>query len=229
MFYRTNAQSRSFEEAARARRIPYRLIGSVRFYDRKEVKDVLAYLKLLVNPDEDTAFLRVVNLPRREIRHEPENTTCGCGTPMQRIGEDVSEKLDIIPAKFFVHRHIYGKWVCRCCQTLKQAPAVPELIDGGIDAGGALAASLRNASPAVLKQITALNAQVEKQANLTGVNLAGQVFNGRIATAQRAAAQPVVLRLDTDGSAWSRLMVAELRKAVRAAGGNVQLVLGARA
>lgn len=104
-----------------------------------------------------------------------------------------------------------------------------QLIDGGIDAGGALAASLRNASPAVLKQITALNAQVEKQANLTGVNLAGQVFNGRIATAQRAAAQPIVLRLDTDGSAWSKLMVAELRKAVRAAGGNVQLVLGARA
>jgi hypothetical protein len=53
------------------------------------------------------------HLERIEHRHEPEDTTCPnaeCGRPMQRIGEDVSEKLDIIPAKFFVHRHIYGKW-----------------------------------------------------------------------------------------------------------------------
>ena len=45
---------------------------------------------------------------------------------MQRVGEDVSEKLDIIPARFFVHRHIYGKWACRCCQTLTQEPAEPD-------------------------------------------------------------------------------------------------------
>ncbi len=53
------------------------------------------------------------HLERVEHRHEPEDTACPtaqCGQPMQRIGEDVSEKLDIIPAKFFVHRHIYGKW-----------------------------------------------------------------------------------------------------------------------
>lgn len=70
------------------------------------------------------------HLERVEHRHEPEDTTCpnaGCGRPMQRIGEDVSEKLDIIPAKFFVHRHIYGKWACKCCQQLHQGerPAVP--------------------------------------------------------------------------------------------------------
>lgn len=55
------------------------------------------------------------HLRRVEHRHEPDTTTCvtpGCGQPMQRIGEDVSEKLDIVPAEFFVHRHIYGKWVC---------------------------------------------------------------------------------------------------------------------
>ena len=44
-----------------------------------------------------------------------------------------------MPAEFFVHRHIYGKWARRCCQTLKQAPAVPEVIDGGIAASGLLA------------------------------------------------------------------------------------------
>ena len=58
------------------------------------------------------------HLKRVEHRHEPEDTHCptpGCGRPMTRVGEDVSEKLDIVPAQFFVHRHIYGKWACRCC------------------------------------------------------------------------------------------------------------------
>jgi transposase len=85
------------------------------------------------------------HLRRVEHRHEPESTDCaepGCGRPMTRIGEDVSERLDIVPAEFFVHRHIYGKWACRCCQTLKQAPAVPELIDGGIAASGLVAHTL---------------------------------------------------------------------------------------
>ena len=84
------------------------------------------------------------HLRRVEHRHEPEDTTCpseGCGQPMTRIGEDVSEKLDIVPAEFFVHRHIYGKWTCRCCQRqgierLVQEPADPQIIDGGIAASG---------------------------------------------------------------------------------------------
>ena len=61
------------------------------------------------------------HLRRVEHHHEPEGTDCpepGCGRPMMRIGEDVSERLDIVPAEFFVHRHIYGKWACRCCQVL---------------------------------------------------------------------------------------------------------------
>jgi transposase len=61
---------------------------------------------------------------------------------MQRIGEDVSEKLDIIPAKFFVHRHVYGKWACRCCQVLRQEPAEPDVVDGGIPASGLVAHTL---------------------------------------------------------------------------------------
>ena len=85
------------------------------------------------------------HLRRVEHRHEPESTDCaepGCGRPMMRIGEDVSERLDIVPAEFFVHRHVYGKWACRCCQTLKQAPAVAEVIDGGIAASGLVAHTL---------------------------------------------------------------------------------------
>jgi len=85
------------------------------------------------------------HLERVEHRHEPEDTTCpntDCGRPMQRIGEDVSEKLDIVPAKFFVHRHIYGKWACRCCQQLRQEPAEPDVVDGGIPAAGLVAHTL---------------------------------------------------------------------------------------
>jgi transposase len=61
---------------------------------------------------------------------------------MQRIGEDVSERLDIVPAEFFVHRHIYGKWVCKCCQTLVQEPADPQIIDKGQPTAGLVAHTL---------------------------------------------------------------------------------------
>ena len=85
------------------------------------------------------------HLRRVEHRHEPEYTDCqepGCGRPMTRIGEEVSERLDIVPAEFFVHRHIYGKWACRCCQVLRQAPSVAQVIEGGIAASGFVAHTL---------------------------------------------------------------------------------------
>ncbi|MCR4418329.1 MAG: UvrD-helicase domain-containing protein [Ignavibacteria bacterium] len=67
ILYRTNAQSRYFEETLIKSSIPYVIVGGVEFYKRKEVKDVLAYLKLLVNPKDDESFLRVVNFPARGI------------------------------------------------------------------------------------------------------------------------------------------------------------------
>jgi transposase len=79
------------------------------------------------------------NLPRREIHHEPESTTCGCGQAMKRIGEDVAEKLDYVPGVFTVERHVRGKWVCACCEKLVQAPVAPHIIDKGIPTTGLLA------------------------------------------------------------------------------------------
>ena len=79
------------------------------------------------------------NLPRREIRHEPEDTTCGCGQAMQRIGEDVAEKLDYQPGVFTVERHVRGKWVCSCCEKLVQAAVAPHVIDKGLATCGLLA------------------------------------------------------------------------------------------
>jgi len=82
------------------------------------------------------------HLRRVEHRHEPQDTTCDCGEPMVRIGEDVSERLDIVPAEFFVHRHIRGKWACKCCQTLVQEPVDPQIIDKGMPTAGLLAHTL---------------------------------------------------------------------------------------
>ena len=67
ILYRSNFQSRPFEQAFREKQIPYQISGGDSFFDKVEIKDMLAYLKLLVNPDDDTAFLRCVNTPRREI------------------------------------------------------------------------------------------------------------------------------------------------------------------
>lgn len=78
-------------------------------------------------------------LPRTTIRHEPENTRCSCGCQRQRIGEDVSEKLDYTPGTFTVERHVRGKWVCKQCETLIQAPVPAQIIDKGLPTSGLLA------------------------------------------------------------------------------------------
>ncbi|HRO66602.1 MAG TPA: UvrD-helicase domain-containing protein, partial [Pseudobdellovibrionaceae bacterium] len=67
VFYRTNAQSRVIEEAFRTNGIPYKIVGGVRFYERMEIKDVLSFMKLAVNPADDMAFKRIINVPARGI------------------------------------------------------------------------------------------------------------------------------------------------------------------
>ena len=67
VLYRTNAQSRSLEEALRRRGFAYRLVGAVRFYDRREIRDLMAYLKLIANPNDDEAFRRAIAAPKRGI------------------------------------------------------------------------------------------------------------------------------------------------------------------
>src|SRR5471030_1158568 len=79
-------------------------------------------------------------LPRIEHRHEPASCQCGqCGADLVKIGEDVSEQLDVEPARFFVHRHIRPQYACRSCETVTAAPIPAAIIGGGMAAVGLLA------------------------------------------------------------------------------------------
>lgn len=80
------------------------------------------------------------HLPRIDHYHAPDSCTCGqCGSDLVKIGEDISEQLDVEPAKFFVHRHIRPQYACRPCETVTAAPIPPAVIDGGMAAVGLLA------------------------------------------------------------------------------------------
>lgn len=117
--------------------------------DQADLEAQLAALKAASKESGDTTDSNTRRQPKRQAlpehlrrvdhHHEPESTTCGCGEAMVRIGEDVSERLDIIPAQFFVHRHIRGKWACKCCQVLVQEPAEPQVIDKGMPTAGLVA------------------------------------------------------------------------------------------
>ncbi len=78
ILYRTNAQSRTLEEALRKRSIPYKIYGGLSFYQRKEVKDVLAYLRLLINENDEEAFKRIINYPKRGIGDTTQNKILAC-------------------------------------------------------------------------------------------------------------------------------------------------------
>ena len=78
-------------------------------------------------------------LERIEHHYEIEPAVCSLGHPLKRIGQEISEQLDCIPAQFFVHRHIRGKYTCACCQTVLAASMPAQIIDKGIPAAGLLA------------------------------------------------------------------------------------------
>ena len=79
------------------------------------------------------------NLPRVDRHYDIGATHCACGQAFKRIGEEVSEQLDCVPAQFFVLRHIRGKYACACCQTIQATPMPAQMIDKGLPASGLLA------------------------------------------------------------------------------------------
>ncbi len=67
VLYRTNAQSRGIEEALMSNSLPYKIVGGLRFYERKEIKDIVAYLKLIYNVNDNQSLRRIINVPKRGI------------------------------------------------------------------------------------------------------------------------------------------------------------------
>ena len=94
ILYRSNFQSRNYEKALRDHSIPYQVTGGTAFFERREVKDIMAYLRLLSNPDDDQALLRIINTPRREIgsatiqslANYARSRRCNLGQAMQELG-----------------------------------------------------------------------------------------------------------------------------------------------
>jgi DNA helicase-2/ATP-dependent DNA helicase PcrA len=80
ILYRTNAQSRGFEKALMARRIPYHLVGGLRFWDRREVKDAVAYLRFLANPSDAVSFDRIANVPKRRLSEKTAQAAIGAAS-----------------------------------------------------------------------------------------------------------------------------------------------------
>ena len=74
ILYRTNAQSRALEEGLIREGIPYKIVGGVKFYDRKEIKDIMAYLRLILNQKDDVSFERIINVPRRKLGQKSTDT-----------------------------------------------------------------------------------------------------------------------------------------------------------
>lgn len=100
VLYRTNAQSRIFEESMRREGIPYRIYGGVSFYSRKEIKDIIAYFRLVSNPDDDEALRRIINYPARGIGEATKIKIQECSTRYQTsmwsvIGDPHSYGLDV--------------------------------------------------------------------------------------------------------------------------------------
>ena len=122
------------------------IVADTRLEDQAQIEERQRLAALLAAPSApQPAPRRAVrsalpaDLPRIDHHHELQQAHCTCGQPLKRVGEDVSEQLDCVPAQFFVLRHIRGKYACACCQTIQAAALPAQIIDKGIPAPGLLA------------------------------------------------------------------------------------------
>jgi ATP-dependent DNA helicase Rep len=98
ILYRSNFQSRNYEKALRDHSIPYQVTGGKAFFDRREIKDIMAYLRLLTNPDDDQALLRIINVPRREIGAASVRALAGYATARKRSLDIAMRELGMLEA-----------------------------------------------------------------------------------------------------------------------------------
>ena len=132
VFYRTNAQSRALEEAMVRAEVPYRVVGGTKFYDRREVKDVMAYLRVLVNPDDEVSWRRIVNVPKRGVGETSVAKLAGwSGRQGVSFGEAVAHAEEAgLPAK--ASAALRG--LSSLLDDLRRQMAVPDLVDANGEA-----------------------------------------------------------------------------------------------
>ena len=129
ILYRGNHQSRLFEQELQSHSIPYRVTGGPSFFDRSEVKDIMAYLRLVANPDDDVAYLRVVNVPRREIG----------ATSVRKLGQYAGSRGQsllvasleaglhgVLPDRAVQRLQRFGRWIIDCEDSLSRGEAPHE-------------------------------------------------------------------------------------------------------
>ena len=136
VFYRTNAQSRVLEEALRRGGVPYVLVGSVRFYERREIKDALAYLRLTLNPGDDIAFRRAVGAPARGIGRA---TMVRLGQVAAREGHSLLEQCALLPPDLTGKPRRGLEEFARLCARLREgrsALTIPAFLDEVLNASG---------------------------------------------------------------------------------------------
>jgi len=104
ILYRTNAQSRAMEDALRKRDIPYRIYGGVSFYQRKEIKDVLGYLRLIINPKDEEALKRVINYPTRGIGNTTIDKLIVAAKHYDRSIFEIMEKIDQLGTSMHINK-----------------------------------------------------------------------------------------------------------------------------
>lgn len=142
ILYRTNSQSRSFEEQMRKDNIPYRIFGGLSFYQRKEIKDILAYFRLVVNPDDEEALRRIINYPTRGIGETSVNKIIAAARAhgvslWEIITEPVKYGLNVNKgtlSKIIAFRELIASYINKAANTDAYALGVALVKDSGISA-----------------------------------------------------------------------------------------------
>ncbi len=138
IFYRTNAQSRLFEDELRKRQIPYVIYGGVSFYARKEIKDVLAYMRLLVNPADDVAFKRIFNTPARGLGAKAYEYIMIAAEKYEKTAVQIAQECGgfvEIPSAMQAKMKVLGSLLSRF-QTLAQEVTLGNLVEAILDESG---------------------------------------------------------------------------------------------
>lgn len=163
VFYRTNAQSRAIEEAMVAEGIPYRVVGNVRFYERREVKDLTAYLRVLLNHFDELSLLRIVNVPRRgigagtvdKLRRAASASRTTLASLVEQIGESDGIDGDVAGLGSQATQRVaaFGRLLASLRDTASKAQRVEEIVTTVLTESGIIEEYGADGSPQALSRI----------------------------------------------------------------------------